>query len=651
MVPGPKSSENLIRQARRVMLEQGNLKTVPLHERLLNSWQRSLTAGLSPLGRLLETDRVSHDDLKQHRAGQREFIAHAIPVMEYLYGQVRSTESMVILADRQGLLVHVEGDPVFLDKAERVALAPGAIWREEVRGTNAIGTSLVEGAALEIHGQEHFLERNGFLTCAAAPIRDYRGNLLGVIDISGDHRSRHPHTQGLVRTAALMVESSLFSAACKGIARLHMHSKVEGVGTLTEGAIAIAEDGWITGGTPAGLEMLGLHKEDLGARRIDEIFDLSVGEMLDRARRKTREIRHLALRRGGKLFVRIDAEVEALSQSPRSPVAGELPPTDALGQLDSGDIQINAAIQKIRRIVDKPIPLLLAGESGVGKERFARAIHQSSSRRSGPFVAVNCAALPEHLIEAELFGYMPGAYTGARREGNPGRLREAHGGTLFLDEIGDMPLALQSRLLRVLQEREVTPIGSGTPVKVEFSLLCASHRNLRAEVEAGTFRTDLFYRINGLTLTLPPLRDRSDLATLVERTLAQLSPQCTISLAAEVLAAFARYRWPGNLRQLSNALTTAVALLDQGERVITWDHLPDDLRMELDAADQLASRRTALREVSVSEEETLRALSFSVIEKTLEACRGNVSAAARRLGISRNTLYRRLEQARLQSSR
>jgi transcriptional regulator of acetoin/glycerol metabolism len=218
-----KAPQDLLRQARRALLNHGDLSTVPLQDRLLRSWQRSLSAGLSPLGRLIETDRVAEPDLRRQQTHQRDFIAHAAPVMEYLYDQVRSTESMVILSDRQGLLVHVEGDPLFLDKAERVALAPGAIWREEVRGTNAIGTALAEGAAVEVHGQEHFLERNGFLTCAAAPIRDPLGVLLGVIDISGDQRSRHPHTQGLVRTAARMVESSLFAAANKGAARLHLH--------------------------------------------------------------------------------------------------------------------------------------------------------------------------------------------------------------------------------------------------------------------------------------------------------------------------------------------------------------------------------------------------------------------------------------------
>jgi transcriptional regulator with PAS, ATPase and Fis domain len=322
------------------------------------------------------------------------------------------------------------------------------------------------------------------------------------------------------------------------------------------------------------------------------------------------------------------------------------PATDALAALDTGDSQIASVIQKLRRVQGKPIAILLAGESGVGKERFARAIHASGPRGDAPYVALNCAALPENLIEAELFGYAPGAFTGAHKEGSPGRLREADGGTLFLDEIGDMPLALQARLLRVLQEREVTPLGGGATVKVDFALICASHRNLRQEVEAGRFRSDLYYRINGLPLTLPALRERSDLATTVQRLLHAAAPDRPLRLTPDVLSAFLAYRWPGNLRQLASALQTAVALLDEDEHVIAWPHLPDDLRDEIEADTRLSERRHALRDAA--DEDTLKSLAFSVIEKTLTACRGNISAAARRLGISRNTLYRRLEEARRQ---
>jgi transcriptional regulator with PAS, ATPase and Fis domain len=316
-----------------------------------------------------------------------------------------------------------------------------------------------------------------------------------------------------------------------------------------------------------------------------------------------------------------------------SAAATEPAASDALSALDSGDATFRAALDKARRVVGKPIALLLQGESGVGKEVFARAVHAAGPRKDGPFVAVNCAALPESLIEAELFGYSPGAFTGARREGSPGRLREAHGGTLLLDEVGDMPLAFQARLLRVLQERQVQPLGGGKTVPLDFFLVCATHRQLRDEMQAGRFREDLYYRINGLTLHLPPLRDRSDQPALVERLLATLAPGQSLQLAPSVVAAFLQFNWPGNVRQLANALRTACALLDEGEHLIDWQHLPDDLAQDL---------RGKHAPPDSAPDAPLRAQSLRTMERVLQECDGNVSQAARQLGVSRNTLYRKI---------
>jgi transcriptional regulator with PAS, ATPase and Fis domain len=279
---------------------------------------------------------------------------------------------------------------------------------------------------------------------------------------------------------------------------------------------------------------------------------------------------------------------------------------------------------------------LLQGESGVGKELFARACHDSGPRRQGPFVGVNCAALPETLIEAELFGYRAGAFTGAGRDGAPGKIREAQGGTLFLDEIGDMPLAMQARLLRVLQERQVCPLGGGKPVAVDFQLICATHRRLREEVDAGRFREDLYYRVNGLSVSLPALRERSDLDALVGSMLRDCAPHQEMRVAPEVMAAFARYRWPGNLRQLSNVLRTACALVDANEALIDWSHLPDDVAEELN--------RTAPARAVQDGDTDLRLQAERCVQQAVQSSQGNLSEAARRLGISRNTLYRKLRR-------
>ncbi len=635
--PHPRAGAPLLRQARRLFLEQGELPPGLVDERLLRSWHRSRGAGLEPVGRNPETPRLSEQHLRQALERHQEFVAHAEPVMEYLYAQVQASHSMVVLADNRGLLVHALGDPDFLGKAERVALAPGASWHEQHRGTNAIGTALAEGAAVEIHGAEHFLERNTFLTCAAAPILDPSGKLLGALDISGDHRSHHPHTQGLVRTAAQMIENRLLLSRHRRHIRLHLHPRAEGIGTVAEGVLALSEDGWIVGANRAALAMLGLQPADLGATPLERVLDSRSEDLLDWGRRQGQQALLVNTRRGGRLFLQIHAGKAPI---PVSTAAASTPPQDALAALDTGDTRLKAALDKARKVAGKPIPLLLHGESGVGKELLAQAIHRSSPHREGPFVAVNCAALPENLIEAELFGYAPGAFSGARKEGSPGRLREAHGGTLFLDEIGDMPLNLQSRLLRVLQERQVTPLGSGKPVAVDFALVCATHRPLRQEVEAGRFRADLYYRLNGLTLTLPALRERSDFSALVARLLAEMASGRSLALAPAVARAFADYAWPGNLRQLANALRTATALLEADEECIDWPHLPDDLAEELQQRPLAADAAATMAEPAP---DRLQEVSRLAIQRAVAAARGNLSEAARRLGISRNTLYRKLK--------
>jgi transcriptional regulator with PAS, ATPase and Fis domain len=253
-------------------------------------------------------------------------------------------------------------------------------------------------------------------------------------------------------------------------------------------------------------------------------------------------------------------------------------------------------------------------------------------------VAINCAALPENLIEAELFGYAPGAFTGARREGSLGRLREAQGGTLFLDEIGDMPLGLQSRLLRVLQERSVNPLGGGPPVPLDFSLICATHCKLREKADLGTFRSDLYYRINGLTVQLPALRERSDFLALTPPLLRSIHPEYALDLAPDLLTRLSQYAWPGNLRQYVSVLRTACAMLNPSETTLDWHHLPDDMAEELSHTAQISQ---AVKGSGAAQ--SLDALSRLAMREALESSGGNVSQAARVLGVSRQTLYRKLK--------
>ncbi|WP_246742883.1 sigma-54-dependent Fis family transcriptional regulator [Rhodomicrobium vannielii] len=623
----------------RKMLDRGEIPPAALVGATVSrSWERCLGAGLVPFGRLNTEDRISTSRLKETLERRRELLTRARPVMDYLYAQVRGSGSMVVLADEQGVLIEALGDADFVERASRVALKPGASWHETSRGTNAIGTAIVEGTAVLVHGAEHFLEHNRFLTCAAAPVTGSDGRILGVIDVSGHHRVRHPHTSGLVSAASHMIENRLFELHHENHMRLRLHPQAEGIGTLAEGLVALAEDGRIAGANHAARVLLDLRAEDIGRKAIGAVLSLDMPSLCDLAQRRSGRVEPTMTRAGRPLCLRIEPG-SRIAPARRRETPRELPLRDALADLDTGDETMKLVIERARKVAGKPIPILLQGESGAGKERVSAAIHASGPRKNAPFIAVNCAALPEHLIESELFGYAPGAFTGARREGSPGRIREANGGTLFLDEIGDMPLSLQSRLLRVLQEREVVPLGGGKPAKVDFALIAASHKPLKAEVEGGRFRSDLYYRLNGLTLKLPALRARTDFAAIVARMLVAFEPDKSLMLAPDVAAAFARYRWPGNLRQLSNALLFACAVLDPGEVMIGWRHLPDDLIEDLQDLDA----SPASEGCDGSEAASLRASSDSIIERAVHASEGNMSEAARRLGISRNTLYRRLK--------
>jgi transcriptional regulator with PAS, ATPase and Fis domain len=320
---------------------------------------------------------------------------------------------------------------------------------------------------------------------------------------------------------------------------------------------------------------------------------------------------------------------------------------------------VSSVIHKLRMVSGKDIPVMILGETGTGKDLLAQAIHGDSNRAGQPFVSVNCASIPETLIESELFGYEEGAFTGARKKGAIGKILQAHGGTLFLDEIGDMPKHLQARLLRVLQERRVSPLGAGKEVDVDVAVVCATHKNIKDMIARGDFREDLYYRLNGLVVRLPALRERSDFELVVRKILKALCENGEqIGISPEVMNIFKRYHWPGNFRQLHNLMRTAVVMVGcQG--VIELSHLPDDFLEELEhglphpipprlmgsigQAQPLpdAPNTAPMPDPTVPEGTRLEDVALSAMAQMLRLHKGNVSAAAKALGVSRNTIYRK----------
>jgi transcriptional regulator of acetoin/glycerol metabolism len=688
-----------------------------------HSHERCQAQGLSRIERP-DYSPLGRSDLTVARDRNMRLYSHAAPVMEMLFEQILNTDSMVVLTDATGTILHSIGDDDFLSRAAKVALSPGANWSEAAKGTNAVGTALVDEVPTLVHADEHFMHANHFLTCSAAPILDPRGNILGVLDVSGDQRSYHQHTMALVKMSARMIENHWLTDDYRNVMRLHFHSRVEFIGTLMEGILAVAPDGKIVGANRGALEQLGVSGAALRMHSINSLLGVCVSTLADRFRSplavptqaQTSDGRqfHIHARFNWPAWSHGSDLGEASTARPAStqPVEeatirsstaqathSEHPPQRegaGLKQLQTGDAQVDTVIGKIRRVLNRDIPVLVLGETGTGKELLARAIHQDSERSRQPFIAVNCASIPDTLIEAELFGYEEGAFTGARRKGSVGKIVQASGGTLFLDEIGDMPLPLQAHLLRVLQERQVTPLGSNKSVSVDVAIICATHRNLREMIDTKSFREDLYYRLNGLAVRLPSLRERSDLMTLVQRILDRQSPERRLHLSSEVVRLFQAYNWPGNVRQLFNVLRTA-AVMAAHESVITRDHLSDDfIEDALRTAQQqpaaaaspagpanlggmqpppaafvaafaaayqpgaahnapawpLPSAAKPSSEAmadppansrpAADAPRSLQDMEIEAIRHAVEAAGGNISEASKRLGISRNTIYRKL---------
>ena len=646
------------------------------------SWNRSRRFGLQP--------RTSQDfhtlpttDLRLLREQHHALMQHAAPVMETLHQQIIDTDSMVVLTDAEGVVLHSLGDDSFAQQASKVALRPGVNWGEAQKGTNAIGTAIHELQPVVVHANQHFLEANHGLTCSASPIFAPAGDLLGVLDVTGDYRGFHKHTMGLVRMSAQMIENTYFRRTYAGQLIVAFHARPEFIGTLMEGLIAFAPDGRVLAANRSACLQLELSLASVrthtalsllrrGASELHELASYAASEPLRCVLPSGVRIHAVPSASNARFFASFaaasdndfsDREAQphpAASAEPttRYPTKSQAPaailPQANLDDLDSGDAQIASVIARLRRVARTDVSILIEAETGAGKEWFSMAIHRASERRRGPFVAVNCAAIPEGLIESELFGYEEGAFTGARRKGHIGKLREASGGTLFLDEIGDMPLPMQARLLRVLQERVVTPLGSNKSIAVDVRLVCATHKRLRELLKAHAFRDDLYYRLNGLTVRLPPLRERSDVREIVARLLLSMTSQGgpRWQLAPDVWALMLRHPWPGNLRQLTNVLATAMAIAAPGV-TIAREHLPDDFLddiIERDGADATATSAALVVPIASCEPVSLDDMTLSAMQLALERHRGNISATARELGVSRNTLYRKLPKAPLRAS-
>jgi sigma-54 dependent transcriptional regulator, acetoin dehydrogenase operon transcriptional activator AcoR len=578
------------------------------------------------------------------------------PEIRRLFGEFLRPGYVLLMTDETGTILDASADDANLDLVRAAEMLPGFIWDERHRGTNGPGTCLHDGQPRVVHRDDHFFIANRRMTCSAAPIWGPNSKLLGALDASrldsSDTRASQVATIALVSLSARIIEQLYFTRRFRQCLIMRLHDQ-PAIGLPQDALLAIDGDGAIAAVDTAALARLGAtDPQRLLGISVADLFDISVERLFERAEREPLTPWRLEGGRAGRCHVSLWPARRAAGHGAR-PAERRLPAereARALFLRGSGesrrvplvappgcDPRIAENLRRAKRVADRAIHILLQGETGTGKDTFARAIHQASERFDRPFVAVNCGAIPETLIESELFGYAPGAFTGARVGGMRGRVPAADGGTLFLDEIGDMPVAVQARLLRLLEEKEVVPLGGGKRIRVDLKVISATHRDLRTMVASGDFRMDLYYRLNGLTLTLPPLRERVDRRMLIEA-IAREEARCAVEIDPAVFALFMAHDWPGNIRELRNTLRTAIAFAGSGK--IELGDLPPDWPL-------LAGRGAVWSRARRGEAGCLGNNDGSEcarIQRELDRQHWRMSRTAAALGMSRTTLYRKLRQ-------
>ena len=586
---------------------------------------------------------VTSGRLREHRDAMDEFLHTARFGLEMLYRQIAGLGYVLLLTDAKGITVDFIGDPTFNNNLRKAGLYLGADWNEPNAGTCAVGTCIATEEALTVHQSDHFDATHIPLTCTAAPVFDSNGKLAAVLDISA-LRSPEPKASQflalqLVKSFAHKIENANLLNRFRHEWIIKLSGSAEFVDVDPDFVMALDSSGRIIGFNNLARQLLARElskRPDIRLRtdgyNISHIFDCGIDDMPRFAHSRPTGQRTLRLRNSGTTLFAQTLPPPARAAS-SSLLRGEAALPAPLRNLFHGDPAMHDVVTRAAKLINTQMGLLITGETGTGKEHLTKALHSVSARAGKPFVTVNCAALPESLIESELFGYESGAFTGAKAKGKKGLVLEADGGTLFLDEIGDMPVSSQTRLLRVLAEREVTPVGRTKPVSLNLRVIAATHRNLVDLVKAGQFREDLYFRLNGAVLVLPPLRQRTDLEWLINQRLHRLTATHNIaySLTATARSALLKYSWPGNIRELINALDYGCALSTDG--IIDIRDLPERITHAQPSKDLPARMSKRLATSSDPAEALLTALRNS---------RWNVSRVARDRGVDRSTIHRQI---------
>ncbi|MGN4716812.1 sigma-54-dependent Fis family transcriptional regulator [Bacillus cereus group sp. MYBK226-2] len=602
-------------------VDEGVLDSNRINERISESWYRCKQANVNPhmnKGQKILSSNIFQDQKKKSEI----FLDIAIPHIQNMRKTIDELQMMALLIDPDGYVLSLSGNKQTLQRAKQINFIEGVKWTEAAVGTNAIGTALEIEEAIMISGTEHYSVASHSWSCAAAPIHNDDGKLIGVLDFSCPIEFSHPYMLGMVTSIAHAIERECSIRVHQN--ELHLiHRFLDVIDSDEQVVICNHRDVIVS-----------------ASKRVRE-------RVCNWSRMKLADLMHYGLKTklevpvysnnrmiGKCIYVKENKQVKSFSTSPF-----------INGITFPGVIGTSSAFQhtleEIKLVSPTDASVYVCGETGVGKEYVARAIHENSPRKNGPFIAVNCGSLPKELMESELFGYAEGAFTGARRQGYKGKFEQADGGTIFLDEIGEVPPEMQIALLRVLQERTVTPIGSSKEVPVNIRIITATHKDLLRLVEEGKFRQDLYYRLHVYPLYVPSLIERKeDIPYFIQQFCERKN--WNIVFPKSICNQFALHTWPGNIRELLNVLER-IYILSQG-REICEKQISFLLQTMMGNQHQLELQTENKTENTLNFREKIQR--DSMIE-ALEKTNGNVSLAAKLLDVPRSTFYKRMQKYKL----
>lgn len=605
------------------------------------------------------------EELERILARNKELIEISRIYIDMVFSAVEDEEFIIVLTDNEGCILYIRGAEKITKSLNCMDLKVGAYMDERSIGTNAMGTAIKENRCVQITAQEHYIEGLHSLTCSAAPIHNENGDIIGTLNLTGKSNMKHPHTLGLVVFGVKAIENEIDKNKINDILNQTYNYMESIIDNVEKGIMIVDKQGKITNINKFGVDIFQKEKEFLIKEDIYHIVP-NLGNILDELNNdnstiiKEVKISHSSNYKTELVFKGITHKDQVIGMvitmsnmkenyDIKSATGAFLTFNDIIGE----SAAIKNVVTNSKIIANSPSTVLIQGESGTGKEVLAQAMHNYSLRRNKKFVAINCGAIPNNIIESELFGYEDGTFTGAKKGGKPGKFEVANGGTIFLDEIGEMPLDMQVNLLRVLQESRVTRLGGSTEIPIDVRVIAATNKNLKEEVNKGNFREDLYYRLCVIPITLPPLRERKDdvqklmeyFLTIKSFKLNKPIPKINDELYSNLLS----YSWPGNIRQLENYIENIVNL-EGNISFDLWDEEPKkDFNNENIYKCSVNENNNQLCE-NENNNLNLNFLERKTIEKAILKFGNNMTKTAKELGISRNTLYLKIKKYGIKTS-